>query len=95
MWIALEGCLHGQLDCVYDAVRAAEANAGVKVDLLICCGDFQATRNQQDLLGLACPPKFRKLNDFAKYYTGEVVAPVLTIFIGGNHEASSYMQQLP
>jgi len=95
MWVALEGCLHGQLDCVYDSIRAAENNAGVKVDLLICCGDFQATRDNIDLLGLSCPPKFRKLNDFHKYYTGEKVAPVLTIFIGGNHEASSYMQQLP
>jgi lariat debranching enzyme len=96
MWVALEGCLHGQLDCVYDSVRAAEANAGIKVSLLICCGDFQATRdNGIDLKSLACPPKFRQLNDFHKYYTGEAVAPVLTIFIGGNHEASNYMQQLP
>ncbi|CAN0556655.1 unnamed protein product, partial [Ectocarpus sp. 8 AP-2014] len=31
---------------------------------------------------------------FHKYYSGELVAPVLTIFIGGNHEASSYLQVL-
>lgn len=30
-----------------------------------------------------------------RYYSGERVAPVLTIFIGGNHEASNYMQELP
>lgn len=29
-----------------------------------------------------------------RYYTGELVAPVLTIFIGGNHEASNHMQEL-
>ena len=29
---------------------------------------------------------------FHKYYTGELVAPVLTLFIGGNHEASSSLQ---
>lgn len=30
-----------------------------------------------------------------RYYSGEKIAPVLTIFIGGNHEASNYLQELP
>nr|XP_006123766.1 lariat debranching enzyme [Pelodiscus sinensis] len=30
-----------------------------------------------------------------KYYSGEKKAPVLTIFIGGNHEASNHLQELP
>ncbi|MGH0162863.1 UNVERIFIED_CONTAM: hypothetical protein FKN15_064646 [Acipenser sinensis] len=29
------------------------------------------------------------------YYSGEKKAPVLTIFVGGNHEASNHMQELP
>ncbi len=29
---------------------------------------------------------------FYKYYAGEAIAPMLTIFIGGNHEASNYLQ---
>jgi len=29
-----------------------------------------------------------------RYYTGERVAPILTIVIGGNHEASNYMREL-
>lgn len=32
---------------------------------------------------------------FHRYYSGEKVAPILTIFIGGNHEASNYLQELP
>ena len=32
---------------------------------------------------------------YLRYYSGEKVAPVLTIFIGGNHEASNYLQELP
>ena len=95
MWYAVEGCAHGQLDTIYKSIHAAEKNRNIKISLLICCGDFQATRNNADLLGLACPPKYRQLNDFHKYYTGEAVAPVLTIFVGGNHEASGFMQQLP
>jgi hypothetical protein len=31
---------------------------------------------------------------FYKYYAGEAIAPMLTIFIGGNHEASNYLQVL-
>jgi hypothetical protein len=30
-----------------------------------------------------------------RYYSGEKKAPVLTVFIGGNHEASNYLQELP
>jgi lariat debranching enzyme len=29
-----------------------------------------------------------------RYYSGEKKAPILTIFIGGNHEASNYLQEL-
>ncbi|KAF9004605.1 lariat debranching enzyme, C-terminal domain-containing protein [Cyathus striatus] len=51
-------------------------------------------RNEADLEVMACPPKYRALHDFHKYYTGEKVAPVLTIVIGGNHEASNYLFEL-
>ena len=32
---------------------------------------------------------------YFRYFTGEKQAPILTVFVGGNHEASSYLQQLP
>lgn len=35
------------------------------------------------------------MNTFYKYYAGECVAPVLTVFIGGNHEASNHLWELP
>lgn len=34
------------------------------------------------------------MNFSSRYYSGERVAPVLTILIGGNHEASNYLQEL-
>src|SRR5271169_5208902 len=40
------------------------------------------------------PEKYRRLGDFASYYNGTNTAPVLTIFIGGNHEASNYLHEL-
>lgn len=38
-------------------------------------------------------PWFISFND--RYYSGEKKAPYLTVFIGGNHEASNYLQELP
>lgn len=43
---------------------------------------------------MSCPVKYRQLGDFPKYYAGEVKAPYLTIFIAGNHEASSHLWEL-
>jgi hypothetical protein len=54
----------------------------------------QALRNEHDFESLAVPLKFRNLGSFHSYYTGAKVAPLLTIIIGGNHEASNYMWEL-
>ncbi|TFK37734.1 lariat debranching enzyme, C-terminal domain-containing protein [Crucibulum laeve] len=94
MKIAVEGCCHGELDMIYSHLSQLETRNGYEVDLLLICGDFQAMRNHQDLQCMACPPKYRALHDFYKYYTGDKIAPVLTIIIGGNHEASNYMWEL-
>ncbi|KAL3132875.1 hypothetical protein ABBQ38_006795 [Trebouxia sp. C0009 RCD-2024] len=55
---------------------------------------MQAVRNMDDLECLACPPKYRALNTFWKYYTGQATAPYPTLFIGGNHEAMNYLWEL-
>lgn len=46
------------------------------------------------MYNMACPPKYLHMGSFYKYYIGEKVAPCLTIFIGGNHEASNYLREL-
>lgn len=38
--------------------------------------------------------KYRQIGDFHEYYSGKRVAPYLTIFIGGNHEASNHLFEL-
>uniref|UniRef100_A0A336LVS1 CSON005839 protein n=1 Tax=Culicoides sonorensis TaxID=179676 RepID=A0A336LVS1_CULSO len=95
MKIAVEGCAHGELEKIYEVVSELEQKQNIKVDLLICCGDFQSTRNLDDLDCMAVPPKHRHICTFYKYYNGEKQAPILTLFIGGNHEASNYLQELP
>lgn len=85
--VAVEGCCHGMLNKIYDALPA-------NVNLLIICGDFQALRNEADLQTISVPRKYRTMGDFHEYYSGRRKAPVMTIFIGGNHECSSYLKEL-
>lgn len=43
---------------------------------------------------MSCPVKYREIGDFHSYYSGATTAPYLTIFVGGNHEASSHLWEL-
>ncbi|EPY86390.1 lariat debranching enzyme [Camelus ferus] len=95
MRVAVAGCCHGELDKIYETLALAERRGPGPIDLLLCCGDFQAVRNEADLRCMAVPPKYRHMQTFYRYYSGEKKAPVLTIFIGGNHEASNHLQELP
>jgi len=40
------------------------------------------------------PAKYREMHDFHEYYSGARTAPYLTVFVGGNHEASNYLFEL-
>ncbi len=92
--IAIEGCCHGELDAIYASIKESERRNNMTVDILLICGDFQGVSDKGDLECVAMPPKYRKLNTFHQYVSGEKVAPLMTIFIGGNHEASNSLQSL-
>ncbi|TIB63684.1 hypothetical protein E3P77_03456 [Wallemia ichthyophaga] len=92
--VAVEGCAHGSLDIIYRAIAENDRISGHKTRLLLICGDFQALRNHSDFNTLAVPQKYKQLGDFYNYYSGKKTAPILTICIGGNHEASSYFWEL-
>ena len=94
MKIAVEGCCHGELDKIYAAMQHVERAEGITIDLLICCGDFQAVRNVDDLECMSVPQKYKALGTFHEYYSGRKRAPYPTLFIGGNHEASNYLWEL-
>lgn len=95
--VAVAGCVHGELDTIYSALQSEDGKPSV--DLVLVCGDFQvlwvplskAVRDARDLEHMVCPEKFKKIGDFAEYYNGRKVAPIPTIFIGGNHEASNFL----
>ena len=54
----------------------------------------QAVRNTYDLDCMSVPMKYREIGDFHEYYSGRRKAPYLTIFVGGNHEASNHLFEL-
>ncbi|KAJ2571235.1 lariat debranching enzyme [Coemansia sp. RSA 1813] len=82
------------LDDIYKQLLIKQEQTGKKIDLLIICGDFQAIRNITDLKCMSCPDKYKQIGGFHRYYTGERRAPILTIFVGGNHEAGNHMREL-
>lgn len=42
--IAVIGCTHGQLDSIYAKIASIELQRDIKVDLVLCCGDFEVCR---------------------------------------------------
>ncbi|KAJ2612641.1 hypothetical protein H4S08_002608 [Coemansia sp. RSA 1365] len=92
--IAVEGCCHGELDNIYKQLLDRQNRINKKIDLLVICGDFQAIRNVTDLTCMSCPDKYKQIGGFYRYYTGQRVAPVPTIFVGGNHEAGNHLREL-
>lgn len=66
MKIAVEGCCHDELEVIYDSLEHIQKIKGVTIDLLLVCGDFQATRNPDDLLCMAVPIKYRNMKYFYK-----------------------------
>lgn len=46
---------------VFCRLRKKVQASNTKVDLVICCGDFQSLRNEEDYDGLACPNKYKRL----------------------------------
>ncbi len=91
--IIITGCIHGSLDKMYKDIKEYSSTSNKKIDMILCTGDFECMRTEKDLTFLSCPEKYREMGDFYKYYTSKAIAPYLTIFIGGNHEASNYLEQ--
>ena len=92
--IAVVGCAHGQLSSIYSTLAHLSSSLSLPIHLLLCCGDFQATRSPADLSTLACPAKYRQLGSFPRWWSAGAV-PVPTVYIGGNHEASNVHMELP
>lgn len=67
MKIAVEGCAHGELEKIYECIETLQEREDIRIDLLICCGDFQSVRNKNDLLSMAVPEKYQNICTFYKW----------------------------
>uniref|UniRef100_A0A8C7A8V7 Debranching RNA lariats 1 n=1 Tax=Nothoprocta perdicaria TaxID=30464 RepID=A0A8C7A8V7_NOTPE len=64
MKVAVAGCCHGALDKLYETLELLQRRHNVRPDVLLCCGDFQAVRNEADLRCMAVPAKYRHMETF-------------------------------
>lgn len=94
MRILCVGCLHAEWDLLVDKVEEILAS-GETLDLVLVAGDAETFRTEEDLKSFHAPEKYRVMGSFQKLYRGERRMPVLTIMIGGNHEASDVLHVLP
>ena len=91
--IAITGCIHGSLKKLYTDLLEYQSKNNINIDLVLCTGDFECMITEEDLNYLSCPLKYKHMGDFHKYYSGLLPTPFLTIFIGGNHEASNILNE--
>jgi lariat debranching enzyme len=41
--VVIIGCCHGELDAMYDSINHLQERQNIKIDLVLCCGDFQVS----------------------------------------------------
>ena len=93
--IVFVGDVHGNHDRMVEEVRTWERAAERSTDLIVSVGDFQALRDEHDMRCMTCPTKHMHLGDFPAYHRGERRFPATVLFIGGNHEAYNWLDQMP
>ncbi len=89
--VIITGCIHGCLKKMYDDILKYSQKNNIKIDLVLCTGDFESLIEKKDLNYLSCPDKYKHMGDFHLFYEGKYPIPFTTIFIGGNHEASNIL----
>ncbi|TAN29982.1 MAG: hypothetical protein EPN30_01520 [Actinomycetota bacterium] len=78
------GDVHGQWDCVIEAISSATDILGHVPDLVLQVGDAEALRTESEMAMVAGPQVYAALGDFWRLQEGDLPCPVY--FIGGNHE---------
>uniref|UniRef100_A0A803YFU2 Calcineurin-like phosphoesterase domain-containing protein n=1 Tax=Meleagris gallopavo TaxID=9103 RepID=A0A803YFU2_MELGA len=91
MKVAVAGCCHGALDKMYETLELLQRRHNVRPDLLLCCGDFQAVRNEADLRCMAVPAKYRHMQTFYRSTT-TVCNNLQDVQISGSKNVLSYIR---
>lgn len=87
MFICAAGDIHGAKDRLYDDVLTFEASLGVRFDYVLHVGDFGTWPDPNRVDKAA--RMHDGAGDFPAWFAENRAAPRPTVFIKGNHEASS------
>lgn len=93
--ILFVGDVHGNHDRMVEEVLGWMRRANSTIDLIVGVGDFEAFRDEHDMRCTTCPAKHMHLGDYPDYYHGKRAFPADVVFIGGNHEAYNWLDQMP
>lgn len=92
---AAVGDVHGQMHAMVRLLSDWERRAGRRLAFVLQVGDFEPTRDEEDLQTLAAPAKYRKLGEFSDFHSGRSTFPWPIWFIGGNHEPYGFLDTMP
>jgi len=95
IFFAAVGDVHGDMHLMVKLLNTWEANTGQQLAFVLQVGDFEPQRHEADLTTTPGPKKYRKLGDFADFYTEKAVFPWSLWFIAGNHEPYGFLEQMP
>lgn len=66
MNVVVVGDAKAELERIYDHILNHEQREKVKIDLLLCCGDFTTPRNLNDFECVVRPERYRSMGSFYK-----------------------------
>jgi len=95
LYFAAVGDVHGHIYSMLGLLQKWEIKHGKSLSFVFQVGDFEAHRHKEDLLTMDAPTKYKKLGDFANFYTGRADFPYPLYFIGGNHESYGFLDRFP
>lgn len=94
VFFAAVGDVHGDMHLMVSLLKMWEEKTGKDLDFVLQVGDFEPQRHEADLATTPGPKKYRKLGDFADFYTGRAGFPWPIFFIAGNHEPYGFLEEI-
>lgn len=91
IYFAAVGDVHGNIYTMLGLQESWSLRHKKNISFVLQVGDFEAHRHSEDLLSMDAPTKYKKLGDFADFYTKKALFPYPLWFIGGNHESYGWL----
>lgn len=91
IYFAVVGDVHGDIYTMLGLLQNWTIKHQQSISFVLQVGDFEPHRNLDDLETMDAPTKYKKMGDFADFYTGKAFFPYPLYFIGGNHEPYGFL----